>query len=177
MLDRLGILVRGVKIDLVSVVFGWISGPQGFHGLDPFTHQSESAVWVGPVVGHLFEVPTGAHPEQHATIGEHVEAGHLLGCVDQIALDDECDAGAQLQRRGGGCHGTERHERIESVVVHLWEVRSAWPRRLPGCRNVAVLGQPDRLEATVLQGDAQFDGTDGVLGGKEAGSEVHVAET
>ena len=62
---------------------------------------------------HLLGVPASADSEEHAPPREVVEARDLLGERDGIPLDDEADAGAELEGLRHGRRRPEGHEGIE----------------------------------------------------------------
>src|SRR2546429_9540033 len=84
------------------------------------------------VVGHLLGVPAGADAEEEAPARDLIEARDLLGGLDRIALDDETDAGGDLQRSRGRRGGGERHERVHHVVVLLRQVAALRKLRAAG---------------------------------------------
>ena len=142
LLDGLRILDDRTEVDLVAVVLGLLSSPDGLHGLDPLTHQTEATGRVGAVVGHLLQVPSGTDPEQEPAVRQDVDRGNLLSGVDRVPLDDQGDASSQFEAIGDRCPRGKAGERVEGVVVHLGEVVAAGPRRLPVDGDVAVFGQP-----------------------------------
>jgi hypothetical protein len=76
-------------------------GPDRLHRLDPLAHQAHPRARVGAVVAHLLAVPAGPHSELQAAPAEAVDGGDLFGGGDRVALDDEADAAAYPQPRGG----------------------------------------------------------------------------
>src|SRR5512132_4302326 len=98
-------------------------------------------------------------PEQHASVGEDVEAGDSLGCRDRVACGDEADAGSQPQglRRGGGVRqGGEGvvvvgEARLHSTLRVLHQLA-----RLRRRRDVGVVGEEQRLEAALLDRASQL---------------------
>ena len=80
-----------------------------------------------------------------------VERGDRLGLDDRVVLGDERDAGAEAQPLRHRRRGGEGDERVERAAVLLGQLRAAGPRRAPARRDVGVLGDPQRLEAAVLQ--------------------------
>jgi hypothetical protein len=121
----------------------------------------------------ISSAPPGPDPEEEAPAREQVEARHLLGGGDGVALDDQADAGAHLQAlgRGGGRH--QRHEGIEGVGVLLGERFAARERGATARRDVGVLGHEQRLEAALLGGAGELVGADRVVGGEHADTQMH----
>jgi len=125
------------------------------------------------VVGHLERVPAAADPELEASSRERVEARHLLGELDRIALHHQADAGTDPQlTRGLGRH-RERHEGIHHVVVLHREAALVSSRRERRDREVGMLGHPERLEAVLLGGDSELCGMNRVVGRKDGEAVLH----
>ena len=93
---------------------------------------------------------TGLHFLQLGTVG-----ALIFAALGMIALGDQADTSADLQRlrrqRGGG----QRHERVHDVVVPLGQVTAQDEARFARLRDVRVLGRPDDVEAALLQRDRE----------------------
>src|SRR5688572_1137883 len=122
------------------------SGPDLLHRQDLLAHPPPAQRELHAVVLHLRAVPARADTEQEAAVREMVQAGHLLGERDRVALWHQGDAGAQLDLTGGTSHGGERHERINRMAVLLRQLGAPGPGAVVG-RHVSVLGHPERLES------------------------------
>ncbi len=59
-----------------------------------------------------FEIPD-AHPEEQSALREDIDAGHLLGQNQRVALGEDDDAGAQLDGRGARGDERQRNGGIE----------------------------------------------------------------
>jgi len=77
------------------------------------------------VVFHLVLVPAAADPEQKPPAGDLVERGDRLRGLYRVALDDEADAGAELQLLCDRRRGAQHHERVHRVVVLLRQIAAA----------------------------------------------------
>jgi hypothetical protein len=122
---------------------------------------------------HLLGVPAAADAEEHAAAREMVEARHLLGERDRIALDDQADAGADLEAGGDGGRRRQGHEGIECVPVLLRQIRAAGPGAAPADRNVRVLGHEQGLEAARLGLAGQLVDADRVIGAELVDAVFH----
>ena len=129
---------------------GLILAPEGTHGTDRVVGAT-TPLGEGDADGvELLLEPADADAESHATAGEHVEGGQLLGQDHRVPLGHDQDAGRQVDGRGHPGQVRQPDQRIgdRGVVVarHL-------PRRVIGVgRLVAgghdhVLDGPERLEA------------------------------
>ena len=88
-------------------------------------------------------------------------------------LDNQANAGAQLDARGHRRNRTERDKRIERVGVLAREFAATGPRRLALRRDVGVFGQEHRLEAMVFRSPAEIGHRDRVFGRKYRYAKVH----
>ena len=122
---------------------------------------------------HLLGVPAPADSEEHAAPRDVVEARHLLGEGDGVALDDEADTRAELEGLRHGRRRAEGHERIERVPVLPRQVGAARPRALAARRNMRVLGQPDRFEAAPFELARELVGLYGVVRGEHGDTVFH----
>src|SRR5207244_7647056 len=96
-------------------------------------------------------VPAAADAEEDTAAGQPVERGDLLGRRDRIALDDEADAGAELEAPG---RPGRRHQRDEGIVgrpVVAGKLASAGPGAPPARGDVRVLREPTRIDAALLE--------------------------
>ena len=133
-----------------TVELGFVVGPHNFHCLDSLLHQGEARRRVRAMVRHFFEVPTGTDSKLEASVAEAIEARDLFGRDDRVALDDQADAGADLDLRGDGGSDAQRHERVIGAVVVTGQFRPARPRRRSTGWNVGVLGKPEAVESARL---------------------------
>src|SRR5207302_10054806 len=88
-----------IKVDVFAVKLGGVFGPDLLHGQHAFTQHLPSHRRSRPVILHLLAVPSAADAEEHATAGDEVGGRDLLREHNWIALDDETDARAELDRR------------------------------------------------------------------------------
>src|SRR5690606_15869201 len=112
--------------------------------------------------------------EEEASVRELIDGGDLLGEPDRVALGDETDPGGELQRRRGGRDCGEREELIVGPPVELGKRRRAVapaPRRCARRRDMAVFGEPQRLEAALFDGTTEFDRLDRLIGGEDEDAE------
>src|SRR6184192_3727222 len=149
-----------IEVDELAVILGALVLPDRLHGLDPLAQEPPARLEVRAVVRHLLDVPPGADAENGATVGEGVEARDLFGEHDRIALDDEVDTGGEpeLLRRSG--RERERDERVVRAIVLAWQIAARGVRRLARGRDVRVLGEEQRLEATLLGRTGNLVGAD-----------------
>ena len=128
------------------------------------------------VVAHLLHVPAVADAEDEPPARDHVEAGHLLRKPQRIPLGHERDAGGQLDRLRGPGHGGESHELVVAPPVLLGQrgcALPATPGGLTARRDVAVLREPDRLEASGLSLHPQLHGLDRLVGREDHHADFH----
>src|SRR5262249_7283505 len=97
------------------------------------------------------------------------------GGDDGIALDQEADAGGELDRLRDGGSSHQGHEGIVRVPVLLRQVAAGGVGRRAARRNVRVLWEPDRFEATLLTGAGEIVGADAVVGGEDGDAELHAS--
>ncbi len=124
------------------MVLGLVESPDGLDRLDPLAQELPPGLEHSAVVGHLLTVPSAADPEQEPAVRNDVEACRLLGGVDGIALNQQADAGPDLERLRGQGGGGEGHEGIHRVHVHPRQLaaRRVWRRAAGG--DVRVLRDP-----------------------------------
>ena len=96
-LRRLGPGHRQGEIDELTVIFRLCFRPAGFHGLDPLTRQLVAGGEDRAVVRHFLDVPAVADAEQEAAGGNLIDRGDQFRRLDQLALGDQADAGAELK--------------------------------------------------------------------------------
>jgi hypothetical protein len=94
--------------------------------------------------------------------------------MDGIALDDEADAGGELDLLRHRRLCAERDKGIVAIVVVFRQVGTARPRRLAAGRNVAVLRQPKRFEAARLRLHRQVRGLYRIVRRKDRQPDMHV---
>src|SRR5262249_60228777 len=97
------------------------------------------------------------------------------GGDDGIALDQEADAGGELDRLREGGSSHEGHEGIVRVPVLLRQVAAGGVGRRAARGDVRVLREPDRFEATLLAGAGEIVGADAVVGGEDGDAELHAS--
>ena len=162
-----------LELHVLARVARFVGRPDRLHGLDPFPHNGHPPPRVGAVVGHLLPVPAGADAELEPPAGQVVDAGHLLGRGDRVPLDDQADAGADPQPRGGGHRGGHRDEQVEGVRVLARQRTAARMRCRPAGRDVRVLGEEQRLVPALLGEPRQVRGRDGIVGREDRYAGVH----
>ncbi len=98
----------------------------------------------------------------------------LLGEEDRVVLRGEQDARAQADARGHGGSGGQRDERVETALVVVeadaldergWQVLSQ--------REVRVLGEPERVEAELLDRDGERGRRQVAVGERGGDAEPH----
>ena len=110
-------------------------------------------------------------PERWSTDGDR------LGGDDRVALGDEEDAGAEAEALGGHRGGAPRATSGSRVRLYFSSmgVRPVGhrPRRPAARRDVGVLGQPERVEAPLLERPGQLDDADRQVGGEDGDAVAH----
>src|SRR2546427_12331862 len=96
-------------------------------------------------------IPPPADPEEDAAARQPIEGGDLLGRGDRVALDDEADAGAELETLGRPRRRHERDERVVRRPVVPRQLAPAGPGAPPARGNVSMLREPHGFEATLLE--------------------------
>ena len=125
------------------------------------------------MVGHLLPVPAAADSEQEAPPGELIETRDLLGGVDRVVLDNEADAGADEQLGRRQRRSRQGDEGIQGVPVLLGQLTPGRLGRLPAGRDVRMLCDPERLEATLLDGGPELGHGDRVIGREDRNAKLH----
>src|SRR5439155_6330448 len=92
-----------------------------------------------------------ADAEEASAAGQPVERGDLLGRRDRIALDDEADAGPELEAPGRPGRHHQRDERVVGRPVVAGKLAAAGPGAPPARGDVRVLREPHRFEAAFLE--------------------------
>ena len=111
---------------------------------------------VDAVVLCLCPVPAEPDAERDAAAGEMVERGDLLGQEDRVVLGGEQDARAEPDARGDGGGRGQRDERVEAALVVVEaDALDEGGRQVLAHGQVRVLGQPERVEAQLLDRDRQ----------------------
>src|SRR5204862_5495789 len=98
--EGLGIGPDLVEAHELAVELRLLLRPDGLHGQHPLAQDLPARLEWGAMVLHLLGVPAAADAEQEAAAREAVEGGDLFGRRDRIALDDQADAGAELELLG-----------------------------------------------------------------------------
>ena len=102
------------------------------------------------MITHLFDAPAVTNTQFKSTTGNHIQAGHLFGQPDRIALRNKSNTRTQTNFLSHGGTGGESDKLIVCTPIHFrkrWRTLSATPRRLPADRDVTVFGKPQRLES------------------------------
>src|SRR4029453_3070731 len=107
-------------------------------------------------VGELLPVPTRPYTELEPAAGQPVEGGHGLREVEDVVLQGQRYARADQQALGGTGRGREADERVHHPEVLRRQVAARRIRGLAGGRDVGMLADPERLEATLLQPAGQL---------------------
>ena len=100
LLHGLGMAPDGVEADHLAMKLGGLLRPDLADGEDLLSQLLEPRLEIRPVVLHLFDVPPAADSEEEAPSGEPIHRCGLLGSHDRIALDEQADAGRELDRFG-----------------------------------------------------------------------------
>jgi hypothetical protein len=170
-LDGLRPLPDRIEVLHLAMVLGFFARPERLHRFHPLAHHAKPPGRIGAVVAHLWPVPSGTDAEHHASAGDVIQAGNLLGAVDGIPLRDEADCGAQQDVAGDRRRGSQRHERVQHAGVVARH--AVGQRKLGGQRHVRVLGDPERFEAVMLYGPRQLRRPDAEIRGEHADAELH----
>ena len=112
-------------------------------------------------------------PKSTPPAGQDVDARHLLGADDRVALDDEADAAAHAQPRRGGGRGGHGHEQVVGVGVPARQHGAALPRALAGGGDVRVLGEEERAVPVLLDEAGEGGRVDRVMRGEHRDAGVH----
>ena len=175
LLDGLRPAPHRAEVDHLAVILGLFLRPDRLDRLHALAQKLPSSLEHRAVVGHLLTVPSAADPEQKPTVGDGVEARSLLGGVDWIALDQQADAGPDLERLRGDSRGRQGHKGIHRVHVHPRQLAARRVRGGAAGGDVRVLGDPEGLEPRLLDGRRQLGHGDRVVGGKDRDTELHRA--
>jgi hypothetical protein len=150
-LERLGVRPDRVEVVVVAVERRFVVGPQCSQRGDTL---GERAVAAPPrhrsVVGELLLVPADADAELDTSAAQPVEGRDSLGEREQVTLERERHARAEEQRRRRARRVHQADVRVHHPEVWPWEITSDRVRRPPRRRNVAVLADPQRVEAPLL---------------------------
>ena len=172
-LDRLGVLPHRTESDQVAVILSHVLSPDRLDRLDLLAQELPARAEGGAVVRHLFAVPAPADAEDEPAVRKVVDARHLFGSLDRVALHEEADPRRDPDRLAGEGRRRERDEGVHGVPVVLGQLRAPRPWRQPARRDVRVLGDPQRLEAKLFRRGRQLGHRDRVFGGKDRDSELH----
>src|SRR5438094_3572434 len=143
LLHRLRPRPEGLEAHEAALEGRLVLGPDALHGEHALAQHAPALLEVGAVVLHLLGVPPAADAEEDAPAREEVEARDLLGGGDRVALDEETDSRADLERGGHGGRRRQRDEQVVRVPVLLRQRRPARPRAPPRDRDVGVLREPE----------------------------------
>src|SRR5438094_4462336 len=173
LLHRLRPRPEGLEAHEVALEGRLVLGPDVLHGEHALAQHAPALLEVGAVVLHLLGVPPAADAEEDAPAREEVEARDLLGGGDRVALDEETDPRADLERGGHGGRRRQRDEQVVRVPVLLRQRRPARPRAPPRDRDVGVLREPERFEAAGLDRARQVVDAHRIVGGEHDDAQVH----
>jgi hypothetical protein len=125
------------------------------------------------VVGDLLAKPPHPDTEAEPAARDEIQRRDLLGGEYRIALRDKGYAGTENQRarRCSGCG--ERDEGIERAEILLRDRAAERVGARPGDRYVGVLGEKERFEAALLDGDSQVDRADALIRDERQHTETH----
>jgi len=130
--DGPGIHIGVAKLDGRAVELGGVRAPQRAHGVDIFVHPLAARLPVGADGVHLLLAPADARTQSDPAATELVEDGQLLGQHDGIALRQDQDRAANLQRRRGGSRPGHGHDRLVEGQARVGDRRIAPLRIHPG---------------------------------------------
>ena len=116
-LRGLGLAADLGEIDVPTVEFGGVLGPQFLHGQHVFPSLSPTMVEVRAHYFAFLAEPAGADAEDEPASRIVVQGGDLLGQVQGIVLGDQADASAQFQGCGG-CGGKGQADEWVDLVAH-----------------------------------------------------------
>ena len=121
----------------------------------------------------LLGIPAAANAEQKAAVRDLVERGDELGSLNRVALDYQAHPGAELEALRDRRRDAQRHKRVHHLVITLRQFAAAWRRGSPRHRDVRMLRDPQRLEATLLESQCELGRRDRVVGKKDRRTEFH----
>ena len=152
-LDRSGVGVDAGEVRVVPLEARGLLGPERAHGVDVLVGAGAALRERHTDRAHLrFEV-AGADPEDQPALRQHVEARHLFGEHQGVALREDDDARAEAQRRGSGGDEGQVDEGIQDRVTGLHRCR--W---YPRAWEHDVLAGPHRVVAEFLRLTGQGEG-------------------
>ena len=123
-----------LDIDELATILRDLVGPDRLDGADALAHQCEASLKCRTVVAHLLDVPAAADTKDHAPAAQVIKRRDLFGRVDRIALDDEADAGRELDALGR--RGSRRSKRPSRAAARRWGKAPA-VRCAASCRPTA----------------------------------------
>jgi len=121
----------------------------------------------------LLAVPARAHTELEAPARDAVDAGHLLGGGDRVALDHEADAAPDPDVARRLRRTRERDEQVVGVAVFAGQLAARRVRRRAGSRDVRVLGEEQRLVPALLGEPRERARLDAIVSREAGESELH----
>src|SRR5690348_7970780 len=160
-----------VEVDDVAVVLGLRLSPDRLHRLDLLAHLLHPRREDGAVILDLLLVPAAADAEDEAAARHLVDRGDKLRCLDRVALDDEGDAGRDLEPLCRAGRRRQRDEGVHHVVVAL--AKFLVGPRLARHRDMRMLGRPYGIEAALLERDGKLGRRNRIIGEKDRGAKFH----
>ena len=118
--------------------------PDGFQGLYLFDHFPEACFEYRAVVLHFLGVPAATDAEQKTPARKAVKAGDFLGHGNGVALDDQTNAGADLDGAGDRSGEHEGDERVVGMAVFLGQFGAPPATVSAGCWGCGCAREPHR---------------------------------
>ena len=146
LLHRVWVLLDALYAGETPVEVRLLLRPERADGLDVIVH-ARAALFVRHADD--FELPGHVtHPdaEDEPAVGQHIDAGERFGQHHGVALRQQDDAGAELQRGGVGCRERQRDHGVEHG-----QLRRHRRGRFLRVDHHHVLAGPGRLETGILQ--------------------------
>ena len=116
--------------------------------------------------------PAAGYAEQHPPVRQMIKRCDGLGGDDRVALGQETDAGAEQNALGDGGTGRQCRDRIVHARKRLDDVRAVVFVLAMHYRHMAVLGEEQHVEATVLDRARQRYRRQGQIGRQQANAKT-----
>src|SRR5262245_30111301 len=133
-LYRLGVAPDWIKVDKLSMILGLFLRPDHFHRFDLLSQNFPTFLEGGPVVLHLFRVPSASDAKDQATVAELIDGRYLLGHRDGVSFDRQANTAAELDRLGGRRRRSECDKEIMRVPILLREISAGRKWGPAACR-------------------------------------------
>ncbi len=153
---------------------GPVLAPERLHAQDVLASDGAPAAEIDPVVLRLRPVPAESDSYYHPAGRQVVQRRDLLGQEDRVVLGDEQHPRAQPDPSGRRRGGRQTHHRVEAPLVVVEVHPLDEPGRDVGTeRQVGVLGEEQRREPPLLDGDGDLVGRHAAIGQKDGDPQLH----